>query len=612
MPSQRAFRFNTLTRALIAALSFVAAFAVIVLVQFSGRDRIKANAGSISITGIRDSSAGDDANASSFPLSLNIDFQGIGFSFGHGRPLAAERRDGTRAIVKPLSWSAKGRRVSVELEGGAAIDFEAGPDGESFAVHTRFGPSGLRALSLPYSLSGSSFQANLGERLSVRTRGGVYTLGLPEGSRLDAEGFTLNLGERKNAFSLALVRKPARVSPSPGDAAKFVRRDAERWRAGLDSWTGKTYAGLVKGRYAPESLAWTGGAAPAFSDQALAVLIAEALSRGAYADIRPMLTSLAKGRAESLGWKSSVYLGNIIRKEELLRAETRTRASGIASRIAAKDPGILLEPDIVHLCVDRAPELMEPFLAVVANIDAEGLSPSIALGVLLCLAEAESYFPDAENPFARREAAALEAFQPAIQGSAGTAFVTLETGRADIALQCRAGAALMRIGAFREDEGLSGTGRALAASALILADDNGVLPAKVEVSNGQPGAREGVLLPEDVYAAIAENPWYPRARSLFREAGKGAWLLACSPRIGIEWGKVQANISADWPVGATHYMYVFGIEPVVLMRLYEIPYNPDPSFDRYNASGYLYSRASRVLFLKMKHKAEREYVRMNF
>jgi hypothetical protein len=65
-------------------------------------------------------------------------------------------------------------------------------------------------------------------------------------------------------------------------------------------------------------------------------------------------------------------------------------------------------------------------------------------------------------------------------------------------------------------------------------------------------------------------------------------------------------------VGAVHYMIVFGVQPVVLMRLYEIPYNPDPSFDRYNASGFLYARAQRILYLKMKHKAEREYIRMNF
>jgi hypothetical protein len=599
--------FTVARRALIAALAYLAGFLLIVLVQFSGRDRFKAQAGALSITGIR-----LPEGEQGFPLSLNLDFSGIGFSFGRGRPLAVTMADGTGGVLAPLSWTMSERAVSLTLEGGATIVFESDAEGSTFSIHTLFGNSGVRSVSLPYSLSGASFQANLGERLSVRARSGTYTLGLPEGSRLDAERYVLVLGERRNAFSLAAVRKPGRTVSRAEGAAAVPSMPERDWRASLDAWAEHVWSGLSRDRYRPEALGWSAGASVSFSEQALAVLIAEALRRDVYPAIRPMVASLAKARAEGLGWLTAVYLGDIIVKGRALLAADAQAAVRIGARLAAKDPGILLEPDILHFCVDRQPALLEPLLSLAANLDAEGLGIQTAAGILICMADAEGYFPQAENPFARLEQAALAVLEAAIVRAEQGAFLDLGQGQTDAALQLRAGAALIRIGAFREDDTLAGTGRALVAAILSMADQSGFLPERVVLAGGKAAEASGLIPPEAVYGRIYDNAWYPRARSLFREEGRGTWILSCSPRIAVEWGATQAAISAEWPVGATHYMAVFGLKPIVLMRLYEIPYNPDPAFDRYNASGYLYSRADRTLYLKMRHKSEREYVRMTF
>jgi hypothetical protein len=598
-------------RGVIASLAFVASFALLGLLQFSERARFASQSGPIAVTGIRRAADGA-AEASGFPLELKVSFRGIAFTFGSGRPIAVTTKGGGQDLVMPLSWTQTVRNVSVLFDLGIRLDFEVSASGDAFSVNTAFDDSSISGVTIPYSLSGASFEANLGERLSVRTRAGVFTLGLPETTRLDAERSTLSMGERKNAFSLAAVRRPAKATARPEGASTPPSLDDRGWNAVLATWLDRAYSGLSRGRYSPSLLAWRTGTQTAFTEDALVALIAESLRRGSYAEARPTVSAIAKSRDSELGWKSSVYLGDIIDKAGALPAADAAAATGLRASLASRDPQALLFPGLVHFCVDRVPALLEPLLSLAAEVDPDSMDVQTSAGALICLVEAEEYFPDANNPFVRLESAALGAIASATVKTDAGAFLVSEPNVSRLELQVRVGAAMIKAGRIRDDESAASLGRALAAGALALADQDGVLPERVAVRDGKVLDRTGTLAPETIYQTVADNPYYPRPRSLFKEAGKGTWILTCSPRVGVEWSQGQGTVSADWQSGSTHYMAVFGLNPIVLMKLYDIPYNPDPEFDRYNASGYLYSRASRILFLKMKHKSDREYVRMNF
>jgi len=68
--------------------------------------------------------------------------------------------------------------------------------------------------------------------------------------------------------------------------------------------------------------------------------------------------------------------------------------------------------------------------------------------------------------------------------------------------------------------------------------------------------------------------------------------------------------TADFPVGSSHYLTLYGVKPFVKIQLYGLDYNMDSGFESYNASGYFYKKAAGAMYLKMRHKAQGEEVRL--
>lgn len=600
-------KLNTLQRSALISLLYIGILAGLVFLQFSNRDRFQENSGAISVSGSRSG----DSDASGFPSELTISFKGLGFVFGSGRPVTVADASGGKAVILPRSFSRSARSVSIALEKGVRLNFEAAADGDAFSVEATLPDGGPASIEFPYTLSNASLD-EVKDSLSIRSRGAQFDLTLADGAKIEIDRHVISLRRDGGRISLAARKAPVKLAVAPD--SQFPKPiEAKAYRALSDGYLDKSWRGLKDSRWDPAQGTWTYGGESRFTEEAFVALIAEAHKRGQYGDLAASINGVAKNKAERLSWKSDVYFGGIVRKTDALNAQDQAERDRVSRLVAAKDASVFETPHLTRFAFDRAPaELSQKIFAFAASLAPDGLSPRQIVGLTACLAEAEAFLPGPANPYLRFEPLIEKKLLPAMVKAPEGYFLAVDPSAVDVLIQARAAAALLAWGEARYSDAFTGMGQALMQGVFSLSDESGVLPATLGIKDAAISARSGILAPETIYELVSDNPYYPHEVSLYKQIGPGAWAWTCSPSLAYEGNAGQASISATWQQGMTHYLTVFGIEPFSLIQLYDIPYSPDSEFESYNVSGFLYVRSSKTLFLKMKHKADREYVRMTF
>ncbi len=604
-------KLNTLQRSIFTVLIYIGVFTGLVFLQFSKRERFSETAGPILLSGTY-SDAENPKNR--FPAELNVSFRGFGFVFGDSLPVSALGSEGGKTLILPKSYERSSRGVRVNFERGVKIDFEAPASGDSFSLSASFSDPALAGVEFPYTLSNASFREIKERSLSVISRRQEYELGMEIGASLDTGRHVVLLKRGDNRLSLQAKKEPVRIVVAVPDSKLPAAMDEKNYKSLIDTYLDKVYRGLQDSRYDSVLEAWKQGSdAARFTEEALIALTAEAYRRGDYQNLSGKLNGIAKNKTDNLSWKSNVYFGNIVRRGAPRYAEIQKESERVSRLVQAKDASVFETPDLVSISLDmsEAGKSQELF-RFAAELDPKNLGIRQAVGLMACLVEAEAYLPGDANPLRQRAGLIESKLHSALIKTAEGYFLASDSTRIDIKTQLRAAHALVAWGGYRHSASAAGVGHALMQGVLSQSDDSGILPAEIGLKDKALSSRSGVLLPENVYRLVWENPWYPRVVSFNKQAGQGVWAWTCAPEVKCESRQGQMVISAKFPQGATHFMTIFGLKPFSLIQLYDIPYSPDSEFESYNVSGYLYVRASSTLYLKMKHKSELETVRLTF
>ncbi|MBQ1198550.1 MAG: hypothetical protein IIX47_08130 [Spirochaetaceae bacterium] len=116
----------------------------------------------------------------------------------------------------------------------------------------------------------------------------------------------------------------------------------------------------------------------------------------------------------------------------------------------------------------------------------------------------------------------------------------------------------------------------------------------------------------EIYAILEEDStFYPHMNFVNKENGTTSWAWTVAQSISYskdEEGTI--TLATKFPQGATHYMILNNIEPFKSIEIYGMKFRTDPRFETYNSSGYVYNARTKTLFLKYRHKAETEIVRL--
>ncbi|MBL8968408.1 MAG: hypothetical protein JNG85_15485, partial [Spirochaetaceae bacterium] len=579
-------------RAFGVTLLYIGIFVLLVLAQFSRAPGFSFKSGRLSVT------AGYSKTEESRPVSARLSYAGLSFVIDEETPAYFVDESGVarKASLRGIERLPSGARVL--FAGGAEIRvLAAQAPAEGFSLTAVPPAEGAAALRLSYTLSSRSRFEEKGSRLLLESNGGPYELSLPARSFDRSAGY-LRLEARGGALrglSLAKAAAPDKAgSARPAD--QFIAqapKDPAAFKAGIDAWTAKAWSGLAGSRWDGERLAWKDkDGTPRFSENALAAYLAESYRRGSYAEGLARGRAIREVRSAELSHLTVPFLGDTIRKMQALEAADLIEVKRISALIQAQDPSLFEKQGLVHFLMDRSPySLAQEALRYAATLDPAKLTVRQAVGVLACAAESRSYLSDAENPF-KALGSAADRLVTSLKKTQDGFFLVDEEGNVDFRLSLLAGVAFAEYGAGEGKELLVGVGQSLVEGVLGLADEQGFVPARAAVAAGALGERTGSLAPEELYAIVAANPYYPREISFYRDVAPGVWAWTCAPSLKVDATPSRYLFSANFPVGRAHYMAFYGVKPFTNIKLYDIDYSPDAEFEIYDVSGYFYRKAS--------------------
>ena len=610
-------------RGLCLALGYILVFGLLVLLQFGGNPGFTARFGRLSIN------ASYSPSDKTVPVSGRISFAGLVADFSNAdRPARALSAEGGRTALRLLKVEKESSGVQFTFDHG--ISLRASVSGEDISLSAKSSDGSWSVLSLPYSLQDTGAFESTPSSLVFSGKGAQYSASLNAGDLGAPAGLprsgTLNLPTgRTLSFHKIQPAQPQRTAvasnkkpkvQTPGHAAVKLpeAKSEQEFKIVIDTWRGKTWSGLSSGRWDADRLRWndSAGANSQFTEKAMTAYLAEAASRGAFADALARIRSARRLNAVNLSYLSVPFLGNTVDRMQTLTSADRQESQRLASLIETQDPSIFDKDDLILFLIDRASaSLSKDALAYIAGVSVDTLDLRGAVGYLSSAAAAGDYLAEAENPFAGAPAAA-DRLIGAIGETGGSYFLNSEDGAVDIRLSIKAGLALIAYGKQHSDSKQCAAGQVLVESALSLSDANGFLPAKATASSTGLSGTSGALYPEELYPFLASNSYYPHEISYYRQLGRGVWMWTAAPSVKLAVEASHYLFSVSHSTAYPHYMTIYGIRPFSVIRLYDINYSPDSAFESYDASGYLYDRAGSVLYLKMKHKTQEERIDLRF
>jgi hypothetical protein len=552
------------------------------------------------------------------PERVRVSYAGLTIELSQKAPAEAVAADGSSRRLYPTGIAKIEGGVRVDLSSGFALRavVEKG-ERDRFSVGVD-APDGTSAASfrLPLSSRSAIPYASNG-KLLLPAGGGAYEVTLSSASVERDAGRLVLAADGKALGSLSVSRavKPAVRPAQP--AEKLVARapkDRAAFAASMAPWRDKAWAALSAARLDAEALEWKlADGTESFSEKALAAYLAESLSRGVYGSAYEIAKSARKKWPDKLSYLTAPYLGNLIAEMQGLDAADAAELKRIAQLVSDASPALCEKEGLVRFLLDRAPaSLSDSGLALLASLDPAKISLRQAVGLLGCVADSLALLDSAKNPLANRGSVAARIVAAVRPAREGFFLCAEEDGSCDLRLSALAGRYLADYGERAGKSELVGVGQGLLEGATLAADDKGFAPARLTIKAGAVDQRMGSLGPEELYALVADNPYYPREVSFYREAGQGAWAWTCAPSLTAQSGASGIAFTARFPEGQAHYLAIYGVRAFANIQLYGIDYSADREFEIYNASGFLYEGGRRALYLKMKHKKESEDIRLSY
>ncbi|MCG8477883.1 MAG: hypothetical protein MI724_02220, partial [Spirochaetales bacterium] len=335
-----------------------------------------------------------------------------------------------------------------------------------------------------------------------------------------------------------------------------------------------------------------------FSEEILTAYLAEAWERDEYTTAFNRMRRAADLHPDQVGLLSSVFLGDLRDVTEAFIADDRRRALTLSSRIAAGDPTVFREEDIIPFAALRGDEeLYRDVIEFARVVDYRVVDIPTAIGMLASAVDTLHPSAEARDATERLIGVVEERILPSIRQFQDYFFVETAQGEVELYWSIRAGDLLEQLGQGDGNPLYTTIGRNLMMSGLELADEQGFLPEFLFFNENGLQGQEGSFGPERLYTHLSENPWYPRKMSLYEELGAGRFIWTIADFTRAEIGEEQFSFRLRYPENRTHYILMQGVPPFESMILFGLQWRNDPSFESY-IKGRHYERDTNTLMIK--------------
>lgn len=582
------------------AFVYIAVFVVLVMVQFPSGGPITEISGGVSFKGLPD---GDGVR------SAELVANGLRLVFSERHPLTLSGGVGPDGVLYPVAYEAVEDGFIVRFDDGTRLVVNADDEGRaSWRLDAKRAKKA--AATMYYELAYGASLLAPGDDGSIRLSFGDATYRV-SGVSTGSEPRTLSLKATGGAFkAFASIRENKDAPEAPAQFLAQAPMDPAVWSREIGAWRDKAWDSVSGAGFDAASATWSG----AFDEQAFILYMAEAMRRDQRDAAAALVAATRSSHADGLSWKSAPFAGKTATSMAAFEAANLAEVKATERLVQARAGTMFYRRGIVPLLFDRSPySLAQEAMSLARSTDFSKADATQAVALLEAYLDASGYLDEADNPFAKAVDLVDRTIAPAIKKAEGGFFMQTDAdGRCDLLTGLYAGKALIRLSESSGKAIYEGIGQSLVTSAVKLAAADGSIPASVTVTGGMLTKSPERLAAAAVYPVVVDSPYYPRAVSLYRQLGPGAWAWTCSPSVKAQASPERTVITVDYPVGSSHYIALYGVKPYVKIQLYGLDYNMDASFENYNASGYFYKKAAGAMYLKMRHKVQGEEIRLYY
>jgi len=316
-------------------------------------------------------------------------------------------------------------------------------------------------------------------------------------------------------------------------------------------------------------------------------------------------------------WESAVFQfdrrigiwSNAVRN---INTYERDRANAISRLLSGKDTHILTEKDLVeYLAVRNLDDLLNVFVSFVRDLNPTDITLALCPGILEGSLQLGKWRPNMANAFEPYVEQVCELLSGNLRRSGDQVLVFAEDMQANTEFNMRLGKALSQWGEKTGNAEWAGIGRSLALSVISFADEQGTVPALLEISaNGELIPAGNRVIAARLYRIWGNNDYLPRAAAT---GTNGIWAWTASPAVNVVQSDNRLDIAISFPIGETHYILFRNIRPFAILRINDTVWRMASDFESYyDSSGWYYFTNERSLVLKIRHRSVIENVSIQF
>lgn len=584
---------------------YIGVLFLLVAVQFSKNESFNQSFGDLAISG---KSPGKQAKADDI-LDLKIRGRGLEFFFSGSSPILIETADAAARPARLLGYEVRDKALVVSFQQGLKLYFEYRDEKRkqlTLRAVLEGGTDEVKRLSIPWRPDGSAnLQPVPGLPLLDIVRGGThfaaFTAGGPD--RLDSKNGLFSLQVQKNQTRPVRVDEMARDSRPAAYWAASTLGENDNLSEAVKTWLAKAWNGWSSGRFHSGDVIWDAGEGSArFSQNLVLAYLTEARIRGSYGaafdQIQPGITAYP----DNWGFPATTYLGDLMNAYQSERRSLEILAARQPIDFSAK-PNLVAE-SFYHGPTGFFDQIQKTL---------SGSEPGTALNDRLAFVENLANLKDLNPAFNSdgRYQSLLQTLLPAITRIGGGLFVQNDKGFLDLKAGIRLARLLQRAPDQAANPDFKVLANALAITALGLADQYGQMPEVLFPEGDSLPQREGILLPEQVYAWLTDPAQLPREISLAKDWGGTSFLLTAAKVVDKTITPQEVRLTFEFPTGYSHGFILQGVQPFDHIRLHDTRWRTDPEFQQYS-DGWYYSASLRTLYVKIKHRQERETFVLKF
>ena len=331
----------------------------------------------------------------------------------------------------------------------------------------------------------------------------------------------------------------------------------------------------------------------ALTEQAVNAYMAELTPKGKYLDaIAKIPDSFKDGTRRT--YVSAPYLNNLVNMNNSLVMQLENLDYKVKFALEKNDLSIFETDNLVEFLLTRKSSVASQLLQLPTKL--ENFEPSAiqASGILNTYSALKPQYPEMADLLLPVLDKSIEIIESACYTENEKLFVSLNNEKANSLQSIRIGKTLVNYGSITKNTTLQAAGYMLI---------NSHVPAVENLDLRTTG---------EIYAILEEdNTFYPHMKFVHKEKGITTWAWTVAQSISYskdEEGTI--TLATKFPQGATHYMILNNIEPFKNIEIYGMKFRTDPRFESYNSSGYVYNARTKTLFLKYRHKAETEIIKL--